>query len=500
MRLVHCLVLSGFIILSACGGGSGGSGNTSASSGVNTPPPVSVPDPTPSTNTAIIEGDVDFQSNSSTRARLTPNGAVIQGVKDMSDVDAFVLTITERQTVRITITGGTLEFPAMQLLDDNENPIALSQATTFNDYQDLGSIASVTVLLEAGSYLIRLVEPLVFVDGILDFSAARPLSGTYEVSAQTVSLGGPDPDDLTVSGTISKGLLSNAPVSLYAVALGPTGNVITLGETTTDENGRYEVTISREAAGTSFYVASTLSGATTVCDAPKGCGTTNFGDQFTYADDGFIPVNNTSGGFISTVTNLDAFNTLRNGNVLFASVPTPTTAAEITKNVNFITTLMFTNIDIVQGGFASDFAVISVSQLQATSRISNLFGINGVEGFDIPFVDITEPVTSTDTDAIKAAMLAGGMQDVMSRGFPDIVYAAFIRDLLINDGEFLIRENEPNSETVSLEDIYLAALEIENVNTSTSDAYLAALKSLRDDLILIKAASADIRTIEGVIP
>lgn len=71
-----------------------------------------------------------------------------------------------------------------------------------------------------------------------------------------VSLGGPDPDDLTVSGTVSKGLLSNAPVSLYAVALGPNNNVITLGETITDADGRYEVTIGREAAGVSFYVAS----------------------------------------------------------------------------------------------------------------------------------------------------------------------------------------------------------------------------------------------------
>lgn len=161
---------------------------------------------------------------------------------------------------------------------------------------------------------------------------------------------------------------------------------------------------------------------------------------------------------------------------------------------------MFTNIDIQQGGFASDFAVISVSQLQAASRISNLFGISGTDGFDIPFIDLTQTVTSTDTEAIKAAMLAGGMQAVMAEGFPDLIYAAFIRDLLINDGEFLVREAVPTTETVSLEDIYLAALDIEDVNTSTSDAYLGALNSLRDDLVAIQASAADIRTSEGVIP
>jgi len=357
----------------------------------------------------------------------------------------------------------------------------------------------VTVLLESGRYLVRLVDPLVFVNGAPDFSAARDLSGTYEVKAETVSLGGPDPDDLTVSGTISKGILSNAPVSLYAVVLGPNNNVVTLGETVTDENGRYEVTISREAAGSSFYVASTLSEATTVCDAPLGCGTTNFGGQFTYADDGFIPASNSGDGFISTVSNPSALNTLRNGNVLFASVATPLTASTIEKNVNLITTLMFTNINIEQGGFASSFAVISVSQLRAAERISNLFGISGIEGFDIPFVDITETISSTDSEAIKAAILAGGMQAVMSEGFPDQVYSAFIRDLFNNGGEFLVREATPTSTTVSLEDIYLAALDIEVINTTSSEAYTAALQSLREDLAAIQTAAPNMRTVNGVI-
>jgi len=484
-NLLAAITLIVFLI--ACGGGGSDS-------------PASTTTPQPPALSTTNENGTDFKSDFTTRARLTPNGPVITGFKDVDDTDAFILTIPERQTVAVTITGITLAFPALSIVDEDGGAIAVNQAVTFADYTDLDSVARAVILLEPGQYLGKVTDPLVFVNGSLDFSAARDLSGTYEVKAETVSLGGPDPDDLTVSGTISKGLLSNAPVSLYAVALGQNNNVITLGETVTDADGRYEVTISREAAGVSFYVASTLSGATTVCDAPLGCGPANFGDQFTYADDGFVPVSNTAGGFIASVTNPDAFNTLRNGNVLFASVPTPATAATVTKNVNFITTLMFTNIDIQQGGFASDFAVISVSQLQAASRISNLFSISGIEGFDIPFVDLTETVTSTDPEAIKAAMLAAGMQGVMSEGFPDLIYAAFIRDLLINDGEFLVRESAPTTQTVSLEDIYMAALDIEGVNTSTTAAYMDALNSLRDDLIVIQAAPADIRTSEGVIP
>ena len=160
---------------------------------------------------------------------------------------------------------------------------------------------------------------------------------------------------------------------------------------------------------------------------------------------------------------------------------------------------MFTNIDIEQGGFASSFAVISVAILQATSQVSNLFGINGVDRFDIPFVDISQPITSTDEEAIKAAILAGGLQSVMSEGIPDLVYSAFIRDLLINDGELIVRESAPSSATVSLEDLYVAALEIEGVNQSTSQAYLAAIQSLKDDLVIIQSAPADRRTVEGEI-
>ena len=140
----------------------------------------------------------------------------------------------------------------MQLLDENETPIILDQAITREDYQDIDNVAEATVLLDAGRYLVRLAAPLVSVDGSIDLNAARNLSGTYEVRAETVSLGGPDPDDLTVTGTVSKGLLSNAPVTLYAVQLGPNDNVVTLGQTVTDENGRYEVTISREDAGSAF--------------------------------------------------------------------------------------------------------------------------------------------------------------------------------------------------------------------------------------------------------
>ena len=92
------------------------------------------------------------------------------------------------------------------------------------------------------------------------------------------------------------------------------------------------------------------------------------------------------------------------------------------------------------------------------------------------------------------------MQAVMAEGFPELIYAAFIRDLLINDGEFLVREAVQTTETVSLEDIYLAALDIEDVNTSTSDAYPDTLNSLRDDLVAIQDAAADIRTSDDVIP
>jgi len=105
--------------------------------------------------------------------------------------------------------------------------------------------------------------------------------------------------------------------------------------------------------------------------------------------------------------------------------------------------MVFANIDIEQEGFASSFAVVSVAQLTAAARVSELFGIGNGGDFDIPFVDITQPITETDSEAVKAAILAGGMQSVMAEGVPDQIYSAFIRDLLNNGGDFLIREGTP---------------------------------------------------------
>jgi len=169
------------VLLASCGGGGSSSSTPTTSSSPTTT--VSTPPPAP---TSVMEGATDFRSDSMTRAEFTPNGLTIFGFKDVDDVDAFVLNVPQRQTVSVSILGDTLEFPSLQLLDEDGEPVALNQAITFNDYADLDNLAQVTVLLESGRYLVRLVDPLVFVNGAPDFSAARDLSGTYEVKAETV--------------------------------------------------------------------------------------------------------------------------------------------------------------------------------------------------------------------------------------------------------------------------------------------------------------------------
>jgi len=476
--LLSCATLS-LIGLTACGGGSGGASSGGGAVSV-TPPPSPPPPPAPVLN--ISEGTTDFPSNLTTEGLLDPNGSVTGTIERSGDADGFRYVITQRATVLIELSGNTLQEAMLFIQDDQGSPVALDgqQLTSINGQLMAANPSpnqSIEITLNPGTYLVAATAPL--------FSDS---TGTYTLSSTVTQIGGPDPDDLTVTGTISKGILANADVTFYAVILDVNGNVVTLGETVTDENGNYEAVISRSAAGSAFYVASTLSNATTICDAPLGCGTTAFGDQFTYADDGItVPASPTPA------------ETFRNGNLLISPVATPLTAPSVNQNVNIFTSMIFANIDIEQDSFASNFAVVSTAQLNATSRVTELFGIGSLTNIDIPFVDITQPVTEADSGAIKAAILAGGMQAVMAEGIPDQVYSNFLTDLFLNGGEFLIREGIPTSATVSLEDIYVAALDIETVNNTTSNAYTLALQSIRDDLALFQAAAANSRTIDGEI-
>ena len=465
-------LLSTSMLLMACGGGGGGSSAGSAAPIITAPP------------TNVSEGDTDFPSTISTDGLLAPDGTVTGTIDRTGDLDGFRLIIRQRMTIRVEINGNTLQESSIAITDDQGGAIAVAGQNLTSVNGQLTAVnprpnEAIEITLDPGTYIVQAGVPL-----------NSNATGTYTLSSSIIQMGGPDPDALTVTGTVSKGILANASVSLYAVLLDSTGSVVTLGETTTDAQGRYEVTISREEAGDAFYVTSTLSRATTVCDAPLGCGQTAFGDQFTYADDGVNP----------DAILLTPEETLRNGNILAAPVATPTTAATVNQNVNFVTTMIFSNIDIAQDGFGSSFAAVSVAQLEATERVTELFGIGGVGNIDIPFVDITQPFTSTDSQAIKAAILAGGLQSVMAEGVPDQVYSAFINDLFQNGGDFLIRESSPTNATISLEEIYLAGLEIEDVNFSSSSAYTTAIQSLRDDLTSIQAAEADSRTVNGAIP
>ena len=272
-----------------------------------------------------------------------------------------------------------------------------------------------------------------------------------------------DAGAITLTGQVSKGLVSNTRVRLFSVdgfiedILGTNRQIVEPVQI--DNTGTYRFTLPPAIDFEELLLYEIeADGADMICDAPQGCNSFAFGETFEVEDD------------------LD----------LRAFIPVPQLGTTQIVNINILTTLTARSAQNLAEGFERvDAEDVSRGQ-QETARI---FGLPNQDFTRIPFVDVTRPITSTNETAIRAAMIGGGVLGATfahSDPDDDEDYLEELDDFIDDYGDGLIAcQNSPEQTTLSFEDIMVYALQIAEMNGSavTQNFFRSRLNGIRNGTI-----------------
>lgn len=291
--------------------------------------------------------------------------------------------------------------------------------------------------------------------------------------------------DITFFGRPSKGLLKNARIFVFESNSILTDDILTVAETRTSaETGEYSLTIDTNDftnLGDYLVIAAVLNEATLLCDSPIGCS-----ESVAFGEDYIVPAATDSTEVLP----------------MYAIVPKPVGGTTVLVNPNIFSQMAFQYFDLL----ASQRPVVSFNEqdiVAGEARIATLFGLQEGAYHALPFVDVTKTVTNSDSNAIRAALIAGGVQSELSRfrrignsaedGF-ESGYVSFQRDFGRNEGDlrgYEAYEGEDGGRTeVGLQDIYRFAEEIEILNPTTNNAFSVAVQSIRDSYADVLSSQA----------
>lgn len=178
---------------------------------------------------------------------------------------------------------------------------------------------------------------------------------------------------------------------------------------------------------------------------------------------------------------------------LSAAVPTPAIGTTDV-NVNMFT--HYQVLDMVAQGFirqaqqGGDVIIIPEDYSSTRANTARLFGLPDEDFFTLPFIDVTQSITSTDQDAVYAALLGGGL---LGAALEAVEPFSAISDFQTRAVSYNVIANEStdNREFISIEDIYENALALGTQIGATGNAFTAAQDSLSQRQAEIAAASAD---------
>lgn len=261
-----------------------------------------------------------------------------------------------------------------------------------------------------------------------------------------------DASAITLSGQVSKGLVSNTRVKLFSVD-GFITDIISerqiVDPVQIDDTGTYRFTLLPAIDFEELLLYKIKAdGADMVCDAPQGCKVVGFGETFEVEDD------------------LD----------LRAYIPVPQLGTTQTVNVNILTTLTARGAQNLAEGFER---VDPEDVSRARRETARIFGLPDQDFTKVPFVDVTQTITSTNENAIRVAMIGGGVLGAaFSHSDPDDDddYLEELDDFIddYGDGEVACR-NAASQTTLSFEDIMASAFELSQINGSaTTQAFFSA--------------------------
>jgi len=267
----------------------------------------------------------------------------------------------------------------------------------------------------------------------------------------------------TLDGATTKGLILDGFVNV-ADASDDT-NILVSGRTDSAD-GTYDLMIPASGNFTGPFVRVSVEGgpgAVMICDAGDGCLTTGganvaFGDTFAIDD---------------TVT-------------LSAIVPTPAENSTDTVNLTIISDLAASLIDSNTG------PLTAADNDQANAQVSDLFGLLTVDPTELEAIDVTDgSVNSTDDNALRAAILSGGVLGAALENGADIGTALdnLRADFVANDGQLVINEDVDDPALISLEDIFEESLIVAEDSEISGDDFLQATAEILGDSV--SAAGAD---------
>ena len=314
--------------------------------------------------------------------------------------------------------------------------------------------------------------------------------GSSGNSAQSVNTPQPVPPPqstiITLEGQAWKGLAYGARIVLFESNSAISGNTQIIAETmSSSTDGRYSLSLDKQDIaniGDYLVLAAVLNDTEMLCDAPLGCGD---GIQF---------------GDVSQVRSADSSIPVT---PLYAIFPTPDGGTTTTVNPNIFSGMEFTYHDYLVGSGNVTFNPQNLAQAQ--TRITKIFGLSDTPLYKLPFVDITKEVTSSDSNAIRAALIAGGLHGdlhgydgIADRGvgFEWGMFYLF-NDFYRDEGEISAHENNDFVFVTSLEDMFYNAKAIEGLNNTSTNAYETALQSVKDTYEAIKASEPYARTLNG---
>lgn len=271
-----------------------------------------------------------------------------------------------------------------------------------------------------------------------------------------------DAGAITLTGQVSKGLISNTRVELFSVdsflddLLG--GRQI-VEPVQIDGTGTYSFTLlpAIDFEELLIYVIEG-DGADMVCDAPQGCNTVAFGETFEVQED------------------LD----------LRAYIAVPQLGTTQIVNVNVLTTMAARRAQELAGPFSR---VNPRDVARGREDVARFFALPDQNFTQVPFVDVTRPITSTDENAIRVAMLSGGILGAaFAQSDPDDPddFLEELDDFVrgFDEGEIECQDS-PTQTTISLEDVTRSALELAEINGSaqTQEFFRLRLAGIRSGIV-----------------
>ena len=304
-------------------------------------------------------------------------------------------------------------------------------------------------------------------------ATARDAAGNEGTATLTVTVT-PPPQTITLTGIVHKGAISGAEVRLLDAADGEGSTPI--ATTTTAADGSYSLTIPEGTQLSDLLVLDArIANAQMVCDAAncQSEGGVAFGSNFVIPADRTGPNDRPRSLFAALIT-------------------PPIGTTEV--NVNMFTHYQF--LDMVglalirQAQMGGEAIAISSDYAPTRANTANVFALEDSNFYAIPFVDITQTISSSDQNAIYAGLLAGGLLGAALEAVSPFDAITFFEGQIVSYN-LIANESNDNREIISLEDIFENASDVAAQIGATGNSFTGAQDAVTARLNEVAAASAD---------